>query len=167
MAFVTSPFLAPPRTFRAHLMSFPEFHIQLMRIDPVASRQLSTLQETERLKDSQALLPFDCSFEEALEQLDRLPRLLIEPDGSFVWTGEQASQRWQIDGMVYDRQLIQEGSAVNRVAWCDIKGSCPYSEWQQLLRCFGTAEELLVAYLQHAGQFVSIHDLFQLWNRAS
>src|SRR5687768_7138218 len=44
-----------------------------------------------------------CSFEEAVARMEALERMFVEPDGSLLWVGEDASQRWQVDGNVYDR----------------------------------------------------------------
>jgi len=46
---------------------------------------------------------FPHSFEQAAEQLQRLPRLFFEPDGSFVWVTEANGASWQLDGVLYDR----------------------------------------------------------------
>ena len=43
------------------------------------------------------------SFEEAAERLQRLPRMFLEPDGSFVWVSPAAEPAWQLDGVLYDR----------------------------------------------------------------
>jgi hypothetical protein len=57
------------------------------------------------------------SFEELAAALETLDRLYFEPDGSFVWTGGSAVDRWQIDGLVYDR--------AGRVQYVDLKASAP------------------------------------------
>ncbi len=36
-------------------------------------------------------------------QLADLPRMFIEPDGSFVWVGQDEAENWQLDGVIYDR----------------------------------------------------------------
>jgi hypothetical protein len=57
------------------------------------------------------------TFEETSEALSAIPRLFIEPDGSFVWTGEEAGQPWQVDGNLSDR--------CDSLAYVELKGRCP------------------------------------------
>jgi len=74
--------------------------------------------------------PLPITFDAALAALEILPRLFIEPDGSFVWTGKWLSgQSWQVDG-----NLIDRGDCLARV---DLKGSCPQEQFDQLLRALG------------------------------
>lgn len=68
--------------------------------------------------------PFEIDFESTLSGLSRLPRMFLEPDGSFVWRPED-SRASQIDGMVYD--------AGGRVRYFEIKGQAPGRVWKQLL----------------------------------
>jgi hypothetical protein len=69
------------------------------------------------------------SFDAALDALARLPRMFIEPDGSFVWTGTEGSDPWQVDG-----NLIDRGDAL---AYVELKGRCPESQFNQLLAACG------------------------------
>ena len=46
--------------------------------------------------------PLATSFDDALEALAALPRLFIEPDGSFIWLGEEGPQQWKLDGQLND-----------------------------------------------------------------
>src|SRR5688572_29128689 len=57
------------------------------------------------------------SFDAALAALALLPRLFIEPDGSFVWTGDAHGRPWQVDG-----NLIDRGDCL---AYVELKGFCP------------------------------------------
>lgn len=68
---------------------------------------------------------FPVSFEQATEQMQHLPRMFVEPDGSFVWTGED----WQLDGNLFDRS--------GRLLFVELKGSCREGAWEALLRCCG------------------------------
>ena len=47
--------------------------------------------------------PFAVTFEEAFAGLNGLDQLLIEPDGSFVWSSSHGEPPWQVDGVLYDR----------------------------------------------------------------
>lgn len=57
------------------------------------------------------------SFEAALAGLERLPRMFIEPDGSFVWVEEAAGERRQLDGLLVDRGPMLE--CVELLGCCD------------------------------------------------
>jgi len=69
------------------------------------------------------------SFDAALEALALLPRMFIEPDGSFVWTGTEGSDPWQVDG-----NLIDRGDAL---AYVELKGRCPADQFNELLAACG------------------------------
>jgi hypothetical protein len=74
--------------------------------------------------------PVPISFDAAFARLKELPRLFIEPDGSFVWTGDTADgQRWQMDGNLIDRGDV--------LAYVELNGHCPAERFDNLLRCFG------------------------------
>jgi periplasmic divalent cation tolerance protein len=60
-------------------------------------------------------------FDDACQRLDRVPRLHLELDGSFVWVGED----WQMDGMLYDRNDL--------LRYVDLKGCCPKQIWADLV----------------------------------
>ncbi|MCC7085687.1 MAG: hypothetical protein IT427_11855 [Pirellulales bacterium] len=79
---------------------------------------------------SPALLttPFRLSFEEVAAQLDQLERMLVEPDGSFVWVSSQAGSHWQVDGNLFDRD--------GRLLFVDLKGHCPAEQFDRLLATF-------------------------------
>lgn len=102
----------------------------------------------------------DCSFEEAVDKLSQIPRLFIEPDGSFVWTGNSAGEQselgpqWHLFGMLYDAH-----GRMNRV---ELQGTCPLVCWQALCSCL-QPDGQLVAYLLDVGCFVMAGDLDCLW----
>ena len=87
------------------------------------------------------------SFDAALAALEALPRLFIEPDGSFVWAGPAPDgQPWQIDG-----NLIDRGDCL---ALVELKGSCPSQQLDQLLKALGWPQAGLVFQLTQQGVFV-------------
>ena len=90
--------------------------------------------------------PMSVSFEEAAESLARLPRMFVEPDGSFVWVGESAEPKWQIDGCLYDR--------AGSLLYVELKGSCPPAEFDLLLRAFGWPASSLIVQLVRQAVFV-------------
>jgi hypothetical protein len=72
---------------------------------------------------------FPVTFEQAAEALAALPRLFIEPDGSFVWVADATDRLWQVDGQLYDRD--------DRLLYVEVKGRCPADAFDRLLRSFG------------------------------
>jgi hypothetical protein len=77
---------------------------------------------------------FAISFEQAAAALDRLGRMFVEPDGSFVWVssnepGVSSEPRWQIDGSLFDRN--------GRLLLVDVKGSCVETEFDRFLTALG------------------------------
>ena len=73
---------------------------------------------------------FDCTWEEAAARLEVLPRMIFEPDGSFVVSGnDEAGQRWQVDGHLFDFS--------GRLQRVELHGECPTIAFDDLLRCFG------------------------------
>lgn len=93
-----------------------------------------------------ALAALDIRFEDAVEAMSRLPRMFVEPDGSFVCVGGDAEQRWQLDGVIYDR----DGSIVR----VEVKGSCPEPALDELLSAFGWPNRELMFELTRAGVVV-------------
>ena len=94
-----------------------------------------------------AVAPLTVAFDASLLALDSLPRMFIEPDGSFVWTGkEREGERWQVDG-----SLIDQGEVL---AYVDLKGWCPEGEFDALLKAFGWPEAELLFQLPERGVFL-------------
>jgi hypothetical protein len=88
--------------------------------------------------------PLAVSFEGAIAALELLPRLFIEPDGSFVWTGTSADgQPWQIDGNLIDRGDV--------LAYVEAKGRCQPEQFELLLAALGWPQTPLIFQLQRRG----------------
>ena len=87
------------------------------------------------------------SFDAALAALALLPRLFIEPDGSFVWTGDQRGQPWQVDG-----NLIDRGDCL---AYVELKGFCAEEKFDELLAAFGWPVAPLAFQLPRRGVTLS------------
>jgi hypothetical protein len=86
---------------------------------------------------------FGISFEEAEQRIGRLPRAYIEPDGSFFWGSPAGEPTWQIDGNLFDRN--------GRLAFVDLRGTCPWQEFDQLLTALGwPATPLIFQLVQEA-----------------
>jgi hypothetical protein len=89
-------------------------------------------------------IPFPVSFEQALASLSQLPRLFIEPDGSFVWVSERGSTPpWQIDGLLFDRG--------GRLLYVELKGDCPMASFTELLKAFESPATTYVVLLVRSG----------------
>ncbi len=87
-------------------------------------------------------------FDRALHHLSLLPRLFIEPDGSFVWPGTaDDDQPWQLDG-----NLIDRGDVLDYV---EVKGSCPSERLDEVLRVLGWPEAPLTFQLPRIGVFLA------------
>ena len=100
------------------------------------------------IAQDQLSTPLSIGFDDVLNQLGNLPRLYAEPDGSFVWTSPQENTRWQVNGNLYERN--------DRVLFVEIKGSCPASEFDQLLACFLSDEKACVVQLTRPAVFVTV-----------
>src|SRR5690348_13782587 len=84
------------------------------------------------------------TFDSALAALSHLPRMFIEPDGSFVWTGTTVEgDRWQVDGNLIDRGDV--------LAYVELKGCCPEEEFNSLLSALGWPQSPLVFQLTQRG----------------
>ena len=104
------------------------------------------------IAQDQLITPLPIVFDDVLNQLNTLPRLYAEPDGSFVWTSPQENIRWQVNGNLYERN--------DRVLFVELKGSCPTSEFDQLLACFLQDEKACVVQLTRPAVFV-IPEIFR------
>ena len=84
------------------------------------------------------------TFDAALERLTALPRMFIEPDGSFVWRGSDEDRaEWQVDGELIDRGDV--------LAFVELKGCCPADRLDELLTALGWPEQPLVFQLPRRG----------------
>jgi hypothetical protein len=90
--------------------------------------------------------PLAVSFEEACAGLNRLEQLLIEPDGSFVWSASHGEPHWQVDGVLYDR--------AQKLIYVELKGTCPAARFDQLLAIFGWPATPLMFQLVREAAFL-------------
>ena len=99
------------------------------------------------IAQDQLIVPLPIGFDDVLNQLNTLPRLYAEPDGSFVWTSPHENIRWQVNGNLYEKN--------DRVLFVELKGSCPALEFDQLLACFLPDEKACVVQLTRPAVFVT------------
>jgi hypothetical protein len=94
-----------------------------------------------------AVAALSVTFDVALTALESLPRMFIEPDGSFVWTGvELQRENWQVDG-----NLIDQGDVL---AYVELKGCCPEAEFHALLKAFGWPAAEILFQMPERGIFL-------------
>jgi len=114
----------------------------------VGDRGIATLELKTRPEN------FHVTFDRASEILIALPRMFLEPDGSFVWTGEQEGQPWQVDGVLYD--------AGPTLAHVEMSGACPANEFDQFLAALGWPAAPVMFQLIQEGVFVSEEEFRRL-----
>lgn len=96
---------------------------------------------------------FEMSFEQAFQRLELLPRMFIELDGSFVWSGEQNGRAWQIDGMLYDYN--------GRLQRVEMSGYAPRHQWEQLLSVFGQPLDTLTIHCLQQQRFIDTAEFLE------
>ncbi len=102
--------------------------------------------ETLLVPPGQAGVPLAVNFEETYAGLNQLTQLLIEPDGSFVWSSSGGEGRWQVDGVLYDR--------AEKLIYVELKGTCPTAQFDQLLSIFGWPQTRLMFQLVREAAFL-------------
>ena len=95
--------------------------------------------------------PFSMTFEETVSALEKLERIFVEPDGSFVWVSANAATepptpRWQLDGNLLDRD--------GRLLFVDVKGSCTETDFDRLLTALGWPTTPLIFELAREAVFL-------------
>jgi hypothetical protein len=80
--------------------------------------------------------PLAVTFDSAFSALGELPKMFIEPDGSFVWTSPAGVAAWQVDGI-----LVDGGTTLY---YCELKGCCPRESLERLLACLSDGTTRLV-----------------------
>jgi hypothetical protein len=94
-------------------MSSETFHIHLYGPDDSSDGPSSSRQTA----------PIPTSFEAAQQRLEKsLPKVLLEPDGSFAWAGNG----YQIVGMIYDAATV--------IQYVELRGHCDQSQLRKLVQ---------------------------------
>jgi hypothetical protein len=92
--------------------------------------------------------PLAVSFDATTASLAALPRMFIEPDGSFVWVGTRPEgELWQVDGNLIDRGEV--------LAYVELKGCCPVERFDEFLRALGWPEAPLAFQLPRRGIYLA------------
>lgn len=100
----------------------------------------------------------EVTWDEMAGRLAAMPRMIFEPDGSWVWSGEDSrGHRWQVDGHLYEL-----ADQLHRV---ELHGSCPIGCCEQILSCFAMARSELVFELVEEGVTLDAEN-FLLWAAA-
>jgi hypothetical protein len=97
---------------------------------------------------------FACSFEEVATALELLPRMFLEPDGSFVWVIVQNDSRYQLDG-----NLVDDGTKLLSV---EFKGTCSEETLNELLSKLGWPQQELIFQLVQQGIYMAEVDFREL-----
>lgn len=90
-----------------------------------------------------AAMPMAVAGDDCLAAVATLDRAFVEPDGSFVWRGEQGGRGWQVDGTIHERN--------GHVLLAELKGDCPEPEFDRLLTAFGWPREAIAVQLLREG----------------
>ena len=92
------------------------------------------------------LPPLGVSFDTVQSRLMELPQIHFEPDGFFLWSGNVAGERWQVDGNLFDR-----GEQLDHV---ELRGDIPTEPFRQLLAIFNHNQVPLIVQLVRHGVYV-------------
>jgi hypothetical protein len=90
---------------------------------------------------------FACTWEDAAIALESLPRMIFEPDGSFVVSGGVRKTRWQVDGHLFD--------FAGKLHRLELHGECPPEIFDALLRAVGWPNQPLSFELVREGTTVT------------
>ena len=90
---------------------------------------------------------FALSFEEVAQRLTELPRMFLEPDGSFVWVVDDFDRQYQLDGSLYDDGV--------RLLHVELKGTCDSTALDTFLSRLGWPTQTLIFQLVQQGIYLS------------
>ena len=90
---------------------------------------------------------FACTWEDAATALEAMPRMIFEPDGSFVVSGGVRETRWQVDGHLFD--------FAGKLHRLELHGECPAESFDALLRAVGWPNQAIRFELVREGTTVN------------
>lgn len=73
--------------------------------------------------------PIGGRFEAAAERLQKMDRLVFEPDGSFAWADRASGA--EVTGIVYD--------AAGRIQYVELRGRLPMGSWRAIVAAIDPA----------------------------
>ncbi len=94
-----------------------------------------------------ASVPWSVTFDQAFAELELVPGLFIEPDGSFFLVSRPGEPVWQVEGNLYDQGP--------NLAHVEMKGSCPAERLDELLRPLGWPTVALAFQMVREGKQLS------------
>ncbi len=90
---------------------------------------------------------FELSFEEVAQRLTELPRMFLEPDGSFVWVVDDLDRQYQLDGSLYDDGV--------RMLHVELKGTFDSTALDTFLSRLGWPTQSVIFQLVQQGIYLS------------
>ena len=90
---------------------------------------------------------FELSFEEVAQRLTELPRMFLEPDGSFVWVIDDFDRQYQLDGSLYDDGV--------RMLHVELKGTFDSTALDTFLSRLGWPTQSVIFQLVQQGIYLS------------
>jgi hypothetical protein len=132
--------------------TFCQFHAILHALPPHAGAlgEPITMDGTDfialRVVEQMTQTPFAVTFEQVCERWNKLPRMFLEPDGWFLYTGQVGSRDWQVEGQLTDR--------AERLLFVQLKGSCPAEVLDNLLSACGWPETSVMFQLVRQAVFL-------------
>jgi hypothetical protein len=118
---------------------------RLVAIGPSVQIERKLLQ-TLRPTPAQLAAAFPVAFEEAYAYLERIPRMFIEPDGSFVWRGAHPDDAPPIDGLLADHH--------GRLTTVELKGGLSGGTLDVLLPAVGWPAAPVMFQLAREGMYL-------------
>jgi len=98
--------------------------------------------------------PFAVTFEEVEDACRLVKRMFLEPDGAFVWSGEENGSRWQVDGHLYDRN--------GRLLFIELQGVCPPDRFRQFIRLLQSDDQQILVELVMESAIVELADFARI-----
>lgn len=107
---------------------------------------------------------FSISFEECYDRLEQLPRMFIEPDGSFVWSIDPngnantneidaSCPRSQWDGQLFDRN--------GKLLYLDVVGSGTRESFEEILKILGWPNTTVMIQLSREAVFLELDEFYR------
>ena len=132
--------------------TFYQFHAVLHALPPQAGAlgETITMDGTDftalKVIEQMTQTPFAVTFEQVSERWSKLPRMFLEPDGWFLYTGQVAGRDWQVEGQMTD--------CAERLLFVQLKGHCPAEALDNLLSACGWPETPVMFQLVRQAVFL-------------